>query len=171
MFAKALVETPHRLNTSLMSPLNKLQELQSITVALALPLPLPLALTASVTPHFSRKLFTELKELQLISSDSCAPTVYISRALTLIPARASTPPTKEPFKRPLKAQLGSPDFGSSGALRTTPTGSHPRLLLREVSHRLLPFIVSNTRSIFGTGRTPGSHHTLFAASLLCKTIV
>ena len=103
VLAKASVKTPYRLSASLMSPLNQLHELQSITVALALLLSLPLAHTTSVAPHSSRELFTELKELQPINSDFCALTVDIFRALTLIPACASTPPTKKPFKQLLKA--------------------------------------------------------------------
>ena len=108
-----------------------------IAVAFALSLSFLLALISSVTPHSSRELFTELKELQSISNESCAPTFDIPRACTLIPACASTLPTKEPFKRLLKAQLGSSNFGANAALRTTPIGLHPGLLSWKVSHRML----------------------------------
>ena len=75
--------TLFRLSLSMISLMNKLQELWLITVALALPFLLPFALTASFALYSSRKLFIEFKELpefkelQPISSDSCAPTVNI----------------------------------------------------------------------------------------------
>ena len=92
--------TIFRLSASTtMSLLNKFQELQSITVALTLSLSFLLALTAfSSALHSSRKLFTELKELQLMN---------ISFS------------TKEPFKTALEGPIGSPDFGSSRASRVT----------------------------------------------------
>ena len=61
---KLLVQTPHQSSASLMSPLNKPQELHLITVTLALSLLFPLALTASVAHHCSRELFTEFKKLK-----------------------------------------------------------------------------------------------------------
>ena len=48
-------------------------------------------------------LLNKPQELQPISNDSCAPTVNISRARTLIPVRASTLSTKELFQQHLKA--------------------------------------------------------------------
>ena len=84
-----------------------------------------LALIASSAPHFNRELFirfkefTELKKLQLISRDSCAPNINISHALTLIFACTLTLFfIKKPFKRLLKAQMESLNFGSNGASRT-----------------------------------------------------
>ena len=118
--------SPKRLFTILRSSasttislLNKPQELRLIVVAFVLSLSFLLALTAFIAPYSSRELFTELKELQPISNDSCAPIVNISRSSTLISSRVSTPSTKEPFKRLLKTQLGSPNFGTSAASRTT----------------------------------------------------
>ena len=98
--------SPKRLFTILrssisttMSLLNKSQELWLIAVALTLSLSFPLALNAYFSaPHFSRELFIEIKKLQPINTP---------------------PPTKKLFKTALEDSIGSPDFGSSGALRVT----------------------------------------------------
>ena len=89
-----------RLSASTMiSLLNKRQELWSIAVAFALSFSFFFALTiSSSAPHSSRELFTELKKFKPMNT---------------------SPPTKEPFKTAPKGWIGSPDFGSSRAPRVT----------------------------------------------------
>ena len=89
-------------------------------MAFALLLSFLLALTVSVALYSSRELFTELKELQPISNDSCAPTINISRARTLIPARVLTPLTKEPFKTAPESSIGEPRFWLTRSLESNP---------------------------------------------------
>ena len=126
----AALLTPKRLFTILrlsasktISLVNKPQELRSIAVAFPLSLLFLLALIAPVAPHTSRELFTELKELQPISNDSCALTVDISRARTFIPARASTPPTKKPFKTAPEDSIGEPRFWLTRSFESNPLSS------------------------------------------------
>ena len=109
VLAKALVKTPNRSSTSSISPLNKPQELWSITVALAFPLSISIVLT-DLRPRFSSS--SHQKAIQT------AP--------------------KGLLKSPILAQAKSQERSSK---------------------------------LNGTARTSGSHRTLFAASLLYKTIV
>ena len=86
VLAKALVKTPHRLSASLMSPLNKPQELQLIAMAFALPLSFFFALTASSSAlHFCRELFTEPQGAPTNISRSYAPSANTSRVYRLAP--------------------------------------------------------------------------------------
>ena len=138
VLAKALVKTLHWLSTSLMSPLNKAQELWLIAVAFTLSLSFLLALTAFFSaPHSSRKLFTkplkQLKEFQPISSNFCVSIINISCAHLLAPLFQLLFPPESPSMSFWKLS-----FGSRGALKTTPIGLHPGLLSWKVSYRVLP---------------------------------
>ena len=109
VLAKTLIETPHRLSASLMSPLNKPQELWSITVALVLSLLISLVLTG----------------LRLRFSSSSYQKVIQTAPKSLL--RSPILAQAELWERPSKLN--------------------------------------------NTAKTPGSHYTLFAAFLLCETIV
>ena len=158
MLAEVLVKTFHRSSAFLMSPLNKPQKLQLITVAPALPLPLPLALTASITPHSSRKLFTKLKKLQPISV-ALTLLLLIPLVVTGLCPRFSSSSYQKAIQTVPKSLLGSPDFGSNGALKTTPIGLRPNLCCKESHIKRYPYT---------NPRLPP--HSI-ATSLLCRTIV
>ena len=57
-----------------------------------------------------------------------------------------------------KGLLGSLISGSSRTSKTISISSHPTLLLWKISHKLLPFIITNIRSLFNTATTLGFNH-------------
>ena len=91
-----------------------------------------------------KRLFTKHGALTNISG-SCTSTVDTSRAHWLAPPLQLLPQLMRYSAAP-KGSIGSPDFGSSGASRATPR-------------------------LNGTGRTPDSHYTSRAASVLRSAIV
>ena len=90
------------------------------------------------------RLFTEHRALNNISG-SCASIVNTSRAHRLALPLQLLSQLIRYFAAP-KGSIGSPDFGLSGASRATPR-------------------------LNGTGKTPDSHHTPCAASVLRSAIV
>ena len=146
MLAEPFVKTPHQSNALLMSLLNKFQELWLTAVALTLLLSFLLALTATFSSQSSRRaIHRAAKKAQGALTNIngfCAFIVNTFYAHRLMPS-LQLPPQLMSYSAALEGSLRNSVFGSSQALRTTPIGLHPKLLLLKVSYRLLLFFVSN----------------------------